>query len=245
MENAFMKTKFFAVLVLFFVVSVATTYAQTGYPTKSVSIQAGLSLSTVTTPDELEDFGDVLDIGYRNGVNVRASVYLPIWGRLGTQLGLGWMQKGFSWELNVSEIFGDFIGYFSEDEVSDISSIINFKMNYLSVPTLLQFNPTSKVRLLAGPVLSIALGCSLESITEVDGTVGERESVDCGDEIELETVDISIRAGAGVNIPVSSAFSVSLDAVYDLGMRDYDKEGGDSKNRGFAITAGVSLPIGK
>ena len=239
-----MKTNFFVVLALFSMVSVATTFAQTGYPTRSVSIQAGLSLSTVTTPDEFDNFEDLVDIGYVSGVNVRASVYLPIRGRLGTQLGLGWMQKGFSMEIQVSELFGDFVGYFSEYEVPDISSTTNFKANYISVPALLQFNPISKVRLLAGPVLSFALGCSLESILVVDGDE-ERESVDCGDDIELETVDISIRAGAGVNIPVSSAFSISLDAVYDLGMRNYEKEGDDSKNRGFAITAGVSLPLGK
>ena len=244
MKNALMKTKCFAVLALFSVVSMATAYAQTGYPTKSVSIQAGLSLSTVTTPDEFEDLGDLVDIGYVSGVNVRASVYLPIRGRLGTQLGLGWMQKGFSLEIELSDLFGDFAGYYSDYEFPDISSTTDFRINYLSVPALLQFNPISKVRLLAGPVLSFALGCNLESILEADGEQ-ERESIDCGDDIELETVDVSIRAGAGVDIPVSSAFSVSLDAVYDLGMRNYDKEGDDSKNRGFAITAGVSFPLGK
>lgn len=78
MKNALMKIRFFAILVLFSMVSLATTYAQTGYLTKSVSIQAGLSLSTVTTPDEFEDLEDLVDIGYVSGVNVRASVYLPI-----------------------------------------------------------------------------------------------------------------------------------------------------------------------
>ncbi|MYB91361.1 MAG: PorT family protein [Rhodothermaceae bacterium] len=153
-------------------------------------------------------------------------------------------RRGSLWRLNYLTYFGDFAGYYSDYEFPDISSTTDFRINYLSVPALLQFNPISKVRLLAGPVLSFALGCNLESILEADGEE-ERESVDCGDDIELETVDVSIRAGAGVDIPVSSAFSVSLDAVYDLGMRNYDKEGDDSKNRGFAITAGVSFPLGR
>ena len=128
MKNALMKTKIFVVLSLFSVVSVATTYAQTGYPTKSISVQAGLSLSTVTTPGEFETFEDLVDIGYVSGVNVRASVYLPIRGRLGTQLGLGWMQKGFSLEIELSDLFGDFSGYYSDYEFPDISSTTNFKL---------------------------------------------------------------------------------------------------------------------
>ncbi|MYD56127.1 MAG: hypothetical protein F4246_03850 [Rhodothermaceae bacterium] len=111
----------------------------------------------------------------------------------------------------------------------------------------MQFNPTSNVHLLGGTVFSFALGCSFAATFEVDGIVTERESADCGDDdvdLELTTADISIMVGAGVNIPISSALSVSLEAVFDLGMTDFSKVDGDdgSKNKSFGITAGVSLP---
>lgn len=251
-----MKTKLFAVLALFSVVSVAT-YAQTSYPAKSISIWAGLSLSSITTPDGIrrlpDSERDLIDIGYRSGVNLRASVYLPISGGLGTRLGLGWIQKGWTLEVEVPELPGydddyydDFYDYY--DDVS-IRSRARARANYLSAPALLQFNPISSVHLLAGPVFSFALGCSFAATLEVDGVVTERESADCGDDdvdLELTTANISIMVGAGVNIPISSALSVSLEAVFDLGMTDFSKVDGDegSKNKSFGITAGVSLPLG-
>ena len=70
------------------------------------------------------------------------------------------------------------------------------------------------------PVLAYALGC----IVETEFEDGLDVSANCNDDfvdVELETVDISARVGEGVNKPVSSVFSVSLDAVYDLGMTAY------------------------
>ena len=245
-----MKTKFFAVLALFSVASVAT-YGQSGYPSKSISIQAGLSLSSVTTPDVIKDLpsaADLIDIGYRSGGSIRASVFLPISGGLGTQLGLGWIQKGWSSEVEPPEFTleddDDLFDYYD-----DASFEYRVRVNYVSAPTLLQFNPISTVHLLAGPVFSFALSCSAEATTEVNGTVTERVSGDCDDDdvdLELNTVDISIMVGAGVNIPISSAFSVSLEAVYDLGITDFSPEDGNkgSKNKNFGVAAGVSLPLG-
>ena len=251
-KTVLMKTKFFAILVLFSVAPVAT-YAQTGYPTRSVSIQVGLGLSSVTTPDAIKDLPDphldLIDIGYRSGFNIRASVYLPILGGLGTQLGLGWIQKGWSSEVEPPEFTGE-----DDDDLFDYYNEASFeyrvRVNYVSAPTLLQFNPISTVHLLAGPVFSFALSCSAEATAEINGTVTERVSGDCDDDdisMDLNTVDLSIMVGAGVNIPITSAFSVSLEAVYDLGITDFSPEDGNkgSKNKSFGITAGVSLPLGR
>ncbi|MXZ18454.1 MAG: PorT family protein, partial [Rhodothermaceae bacterium] len=232
MKDILVKIKIFIVLGLFSVVSVAA-FAQTGYPTKSVSIQAGLGLSTITHPDADPSY----DPDYRSGFNIRASVFLPISDRLGSQLGIGWVQRGYSVEIQRLE--NENYGY-PEDFPDRIS--IRDRVNYLSIPALLQFNPMSGtgIRLQAGPVLSFALNCRA-AIEIRDGTSSETDSFDCADD-DLETVDISIMTGVGVNIPVSSAFSVSLDAVYDVGMIDTSPNV-ESKNRGFVITAGVSLPL--
>lgn len=64
-----------------------TTSAQTARPPVTVSIQAGLSLATVS-PEEGSDLVGA-DYDFQNGFNVRASVFLPFSRLLGTQLGIG------------------------------------------------------------------------------------------------------------------------------------------------------------
>lgn len=192
-----------------------TTNAKTVRPPVSVSLQAGLSLATVSPEGGSDAAG--LDYSYQSGLNVRAFVFWPFSGLLGTQLGVGWVQKGSS------------ISFPGIDE--DFSS--NIRAGYLHFPLLLSLEPTSILNILVGPVVSLPLSCSIES---------SGISVDC-DETDLElNTDISIMAGAGVSIPLSSSFSLSLDAVYDLGMTEI-AEDSDSKNRGFLFTAGVRLPL--
>jgi hypothetical protein len=214
----------FTILIsLFFATAKAqvpeTTNAQTARSPVSVSFQAGLSLATVS-PEEYADEAGV-DYGYQSGLNVRASVFLPFSGLLGTQLGVGWVQKGSVITVRFSDIDGDFSS--------------NLRTGYLQFPLLLSLMPTSVFHILVGPVVSFPLSCSIESMGY---------SVDCDEnDLELNT-DISIMAGAGVSIPLSSSFSLLLDAVYDLGLTE-TAEDTDSKNRGFLFTAGIRLPLNR
>ena len=215
MSSTFQKSILSVTLAFSFVVS-ATVCAQTVRPPASVSLQAGLSLATVS-PQEGEDPSDY---SYQSGINVRASGFLPLSNYIGAQLGLGFVQKGSPLSVDDDPFFdGDFSA--------------KLETAYLQVPVLLSVHPIPALRLLAGPVISFPLSCNLEIM---------RISIDCDEtDIDLNT-DLSIMAGAGVNIPLSSAFSLSLDVIYDLGLTDI-LEDSDSKNRGFLFTAGFSLPL--
>ncbi len=196
-----------------------TTRANSDRPPVSVSLQAGLSLATVS-PEANADASGV-DYGYQSGLNVRASVFLPFSGLLGTQLGVGWVQKGSV--INVR--FSDIDGVFSS----------NLRTEFLQFPLLLSLMPTSNLRILVGPVISFPLSCNIESMGA---------TVDC-DEADLElNTDISIMAGAGVSIPLSNSYSLALDAVYDLGLTAI-AEDSESNNRGFLFTAGIRLPLNR
>ena len=190
------------------------TYAQTALPTRSMSIQAGLSLSTNT--DAMAD--------YQGGGIIRASLFLPITTNLSTQVGLGWVQKGASGrEGNIK---------------------VGLAINYLSVPALLSYNPTSSLRLMAGPVLSFSLGCSVSA--SVEGSDIDIQPLNCTDiEVELEDlvnpVDLSVMAGIGVDIPVSRTLSLNVDVAYDFGLTEAYSDG--SKNRSFLFTTGVNFPL--
>ncbi len=230
---------------------------------RSISIQTGVSLSTIRGLDLGEDEEELaellgVDVGYVTGFNIQASAYFPLRGRLGARLGLGWVQKGFSEEIDFSAFFNALIGAFTDDPdllEESIISTTRITSNYLSVPALLQFNPVSRVRILAGPVLSVFLGCSIKATTESDSET-ESVSANCDElgEESLNTFDISIMTGAGVDIPVSNRVSVSLDAIFDLGLsnvlstesttEDDIAIFSDPKYQGFRIVAGVSIPFG-
>lgn len=122
------------------------------------------------------------------------------------------------------------------DLPEDFSLELTLRTGYLQFPLLLSLKPISVLHILVGPVISFPLSCSAESLGE---------TVDCDepDFFELNT-DISVMAGAGVSIPLSSSFSLALDAVYELGMTEI-AEDSDSKNRGFLITTGIRLPLNR
>lgn len=229
MFSVFRKSTFLLVLIFFSVVT--TTNAQTARPPVSVSLQTGLSLATFSPNEGAEAAGG--DYGYQNGLNVRASVFLPFSRVLGTQLGVGWVQKGSSLRIAfVDPVIDEGL------DLPESDLFWNFRTGYLQVPLLLSIKPSPIFHILAGPVVSFPLSCSVETSVEISGITDDRE---CN--FDLDT-DLSIMAGAGVSIPLSSSFSLSLDAVYDLGTSEIT-EGFESKNRGFLFTAGIRLPLNR
>ncbi|MCY4000761.1 MAG: porin family protein, partial [Bacteroidetes bacterium] len=179
---------------------------------QDMSIQAGLSFST-TSSDETD---------YQTGSILKASVLLPITTRLSTRVGLGWVQKGESLEA--------------------LGIKVGFTANYLSIPALLSINPTSSLRLMAGPVLSFSIGCSASaSVEDIDINLDCDEFEDASDLVN--PVDLSVMAGIGVDIPVSRTISLSVDAAYDFGLTEAYSD--ETQNRSFLLAAGVRFPLGR
>ncbi len=180
-------------------------------------------------------------IGYTSGIGIQTSIFFPISAVHGVRLGLGWIQKGYSSEVRLSETLGELRA--PEKSESNV-----FRLNYFTLPILAQFSPIYPVRILAGPTISYFRRCTAESIQTVDGVEEEPVTVDCaeGAEEALATIELSLRGGVGVDIPVAGTFSVSIDGVYDLAINRFftDPSGLGLKSRGFLVKAGVSLPIG-
>jgi hypothetical protein len=52
-----------------------------------------------------------------------------------------------------------------------------------------------------------------------------------------------VAAGAGFSLPVASPVDITLEALYNFGLRSLNDEG-DLKNRAFLIRAGARLALG-
>ncbi len=185
----------------------------------TVMVRGGVSVAT---------FGgdDSEGTSSRTGVNVGAAVSFGLGSNLGVQIGGAYVQKG-------ADVAAD-------DADAGIS------IDYIEVPVLLQVTiPTEgpiAPRFFAGPAVSFEASC------EVDGTLeGITVSADCSDaDIETKSIDIGALGGAGLSIATAGDVSVTLDVMYNLGLRSIDDAASpdDVKNRAWSFLAGVALPLG-
>ena len=212
----------------------------------TVSVQAGASFATWGGDDvkELEDAG--FDIGYRTGVAIRASAVSPLTDLLGLQIGAAFLQKGM----------------FAQAREDDSYLELSIDMDYLEFPALLRISPQLRGPLspyvTAGPAFSFALNCRsssslrlsfIDPFTDENVTVEDSESEKC-DEEAYKTFDFGMKAGAGLAFAVSPSWWLTLDFMYNHGLRsvtemddDVVEFSEDTENRTFAIMAGVAFQI--
>lgn len=169
---------------------------------------------------------DIQDTESRTGLNLGASVLVPLGENVGLFLGGGYSQKG----ANVSD-----------PEVDG-----KFTLGYIEFPVLLRYGfPTSSavgVHVYGGGAVALETSCEIEGS---DGSV--TVTVDC-DEVGLDTrsTDFGLVGGAGVDIEVSDRVDLIVDLFYTLGLTSIPDtpEDEDVKNRAFTIRAGVAIPLG-
>ena len=124
-------------------------------------------------------------------------------------------------------------------------------LDYYEVPVLvgLQLSPGSSFssELYAGPWISKERSCTA-SLTE--GSVAL--SFDCNevpdDPILRKTTDRGIAAGFAISFDTVGSFRALLDARYTAGLRNIDDapavDNVNARHRGYAVSAGISLPVG-
>ena len=124
-------------------------------------------------------------------------------------------------------------------------------LDYYEVPVLvgLQLSPGSSFssELYAGPWISKERSCTA-SLTE--GSVAL--SFDCNevpdDPILRKTTDWGIAAGFAISFDTVGPFRALLDARYTAGLRNIDDapavDNVNARHRGYAVSAGISLPVG-
>ena len=204
------KTKFALVALALLAMLPTFASAQVGY-----GLRGGLSMYKMGGND-VKDISDVT--GYRTGINVTGFVNMPVSDILSIQGGLGYSQRGIK---------------FTEDDVS-----LNFAINYIEFQALAKISPEMSgsvgVDLFLGPTLGYEVGC------KIGAAVGDLEvQADCPDKT-VNSTDIAILGGAGVNFSVTDQASVVLQGFYNYGITGIDEGTLDLKNRGFVIVAGIS-----
>lgn len=169
---------------------------------------------------------DVQDTESHTGLNVGASVLVPLVENLGLFIGAGYSEKGAD---------------VSDPEVSGA-----FELGYVEFPILLRYGfPTSSsvgVHLYGGGAVALETRCQIEG---TDGSV--TVTLDCDEAgIDTKSTDVGLVGGAGLDIDVSERIDVIVDLFYTLGLTSIDDtaDPGDVKNRAFTIRAGVGIPLG-
>lgn len=198
----------------------------------TIGIRAGYSLYTVKS-DLFE-----LDNKYTGGLNLAIPLTIPISERYAVQPELQFIQKGVAFKY----------------EEAGITTRTALKTNYLELPILFKANfSMGKMQLnaLVGPSVGYAINRFVSQ--KIGEGSRETESVDFIKEGNAtdQRWDLGLVGGVGASMPLGKGALV-FDLRYNLDLNDDAKFEGDkpagykkSTNRGFLVSAGYVIPIGK
>ena len=213
----------------------------------SITALGGVGLTTLSGDIDTE-LGSSTEKDWLTGFNGRVAVNVPFGNeKVGMQFGAAYGRKGVSISERLEFGEDDFFG-----GAYDIK--LDVDLNYLEFPILFRYTPntgTFSPYFMPGLKLSILTDCALSS--SVSGEEEEAEfSVSCGPELDTNTLDIGFHAGAGMDIALTPYMLFTLDVAYNYGLssvftdsEDTTFEDGQTKNRGFSILAGFTVPIGR
>jgi hypothetical protein len=182
-----------------------------------VYFHAGATLSNLAGDD-------VPDTESRMGLDIGGAATFPFGVTLTLQAGLSYIQKG----ANIT----------SDEGESGI------QIDYLEIPVLLKYaiqtGGSVSPHLFLGPTVAFKLGCSLDiPDTGFSGSCGEAGVP------PVQSIDFGAMGGAGVEMATSDRFRVTIDALYNYGLRSIDDSPAqaDVKNRTWSFVAGVAVPV--
>ena len=181
---------------------------------KVLGLRAGLNVTK---------FAGAVSADTKVGLNIGATLYLPVSANVGVTVGAAYTQKGV--------------------KGSDQGIGVSLDLDYVEIPALLTVSIPSAgpvgARFFLGPAFAFEVGC------EFSAAVGETDiGFDCGDVPGgTEEFDIGAIGGVGVSYDATNSVILSMDLLYNLGLRNLD-EAGDTKNRAFSVQAGVGFPLG-
>lgn len=198
---------------------------------QTLAVQGGLSRATLSGSDADGE------VNSRTGLKIGATLTVPVADRFGLQLGVAYAQKGARLSADLE---GDL-------DLVGAALSTTFKLDYIEVSALGKVGiplgeSSASMHLLAGPV--VAFNTKSEANVPVFGTVDLGEAV--------RSTDFGLAAGIGAEMPVSEGMTLSIDALYTLGLRSIAKDTGDEdlelgeggKNRALTVQIGLGFPIG-
>jgi hypothetical protein len=228
-----------ALILLFFMVSVAAVQAQTFIP------RAGITISTLQAEDFVKEMDN--EIQSQTGFVIGVAYAIPVGtfakGIFSLQPELSFVQKGFKVDAT-----GDFAG---SESYFHLTTQQEYTINYLEIPVLAKYEFGSdklRIALQAGPSLAFGLDgkykstMHIEDEFEYDETTNSEGDIRFYDSDEVNTtsfdhnVDFGLQAGAGITI----FDRVALDVRYGMSLTDLNHEE-KSKNRILQLSVGVPL----
>ena len=154
---------------------------------------------------------------------------------VGLQLAGSYSQKGGKWDIPDPEVHAS----------------LTLNADYLELAGLGMLRlPLAgdriSARLLAGPAVSLETSCEVITEASVGGTkLKSTEDCDEEDGLERSSLDLALMGGGGLEVGLPGSLSLTLDALYSLGLTDIDKSEDDSvKNRVLTVRVGVAFPLG-
>ena len=202
---------------------------------QTLAIHGGMNRATLSGSDPDDE------VNSRNGLKIGAAATVPVTDQFGLQLGLAYAQKGARLSADL-EGDGDF-----EIEITGAALSTTIKLDYIEVSALGKVSvplgeSSASMHVLAGPV--VAFNTKSEANVPIFGTVDLSEAV--------KGTDFGLAGGIGAEIPVSEGMTLSIAALYTLGLRSTAKDSddedleweGDVKNRALTVQIGLSFPMG-
>src|SRR5688572_18589145 len=196
-----MKQKSLSLLALAIVFASASTFAQ-GF---HAGVKGGVNLLKVDGKSFNEEF--------RHGYNAGVSAEINFNNKWGIQPEILWNQANTRTSSHFSDIYNEGLG-----ELKDV------KLNYLSVPILLNIKPSKMLTLQVGPQFGVLIN-------------KDQDLLENGQEA-FKRGDFSMLAGAQINfggIKVGGRYAVGLYNINDIDNRD------KWKNQGFQLYAGFNI----
>lgn len=220
-------------LALCLTVVTSSSFAQTTF-----GVRGGATFNNIYQTETLDALTPEID--YLVGFSSAVYAEVPITNALSFQPEFGYTQKGFSIRQDAdADLFGVNL---------PIGVRANSRFDYLEAPLLLKGkfgNETVKGFVMAGPALGYATGGNLKTtstgILEIDLM---NTSIDL-DAINYERFEFSGVVGAGVSFDAGFG-TITLDGRFQQGfteLYDIPLVAERVKNQGFAINAGVGIPL--
>ncbi len=181
----------------------------------TIGVRGGFASATVTGDD-------LTDTSRRSGITIGGSLGLDLGGPFSLDVGATYTQKG------VAAIEG------GTDLRIDLGYVEFPVLARLTFPTGGRVDPHFSI----GPVFAVQARCEAEA-TQLELTI----TVDCDDpgldgDFDMSSFDVGALVGAGVSIGVGNQTRLSIDAMYNVGLRSIDAgEAIDrDRNRAFMVT---------
>lgn len=202
-----MKVRFFVLTLVMVASSIAVVKAQNQTNGSVPFLQAGLKVGANVFKIDGKSFKDEFKFGYHAG----GFVQVKLSDKWQLQPEVLWNQYNTRTDTSLGNIY-------------KLSSVKDVKLNYLSIPVLLTYNPTKFVSFQAGPQFGILM----------DKNKGLFEN----GKQAFKSGDLSMLAGVQLNLgslKVSGRYVVGLSNINDIDNKE------KWKNQGFQVSVGMRI----